>query len=125
MVELNRFTVYPRVCGGTIEASTGHIVNIGLSPRVRGNLERKRASVYTTGSIPACAGEPRPDLQRQLIWMVYPCVCGGTLNTRLGLTGEAGLSPRVRGNQAAPLLQGSLLGSIPACAGEPAGSRAA
>ena len=32
-------TVYPRVCGGTIEFFAMHIIDKGLSPRVRGNLE--------------------------------------------------------------------------------------
>ena len=29
--------VYPRVCGGTAEKKTQHVVATGLSPRVRGN----------------------------------------------------------------------------------------
>ena len=52
---------------------------------------------------------------------VYPRVCGGTPGYPFGSPAVFGLSPRVRGNR---LGQGRMLipeGSIPACAGEPAG----
>ena len=71
------------------------------------------------GSIPECAGEPAaaPSLARP--FRVYPGVCGGTANLRAELAAFGGLSPRVRGNPAAPELGTALRGSIPACAGEP------
>ena len=46
-------------------------------------------------------------------------MCGGTSLVGVGLGGEDGLSPRVRGNHPAALLPGLLRRSIPACAGEP------
>ena len=50
---------------------------------------------------------------------VYPRVCGGT--PRWTREGEYlyGLSPRVRGNLRQLVHQGDMIGSIPACAGEP------
>ena len=55
---------------------------------------------------------------------VYPRVCGGTLGLVRIRHGNAGLSPRVRGNPSSSLSTAPLAGSIPACAGEPAaGSR--
>ena len=51
--------VYPRVYGGT-EPPTGTMrFEIGLSPRVRGNLFNTTVPPYVTRSIPACTGEPR------------------------------------------------------------------
>ena len=55
---------------------------------------------------------------------VYPRVCGGTLSRHLSDRPSSGLSPRVRGN---PLLYSDgivMVGSIPACAGEPSESPA-
>ena len=95
----NAPTVYPRVCGGTPGGC--------------------RATGRTTGSIPACAGEPSFIRALAADFRVYPRVCGGTP----GPTGErgprGGLSPRVRGNLAADVGQEHIVGSIPACAGEP------
>ena len=52
---------------------------------------------------------------------VYPRVCGGTLRAAAAGSGIKGLSPRVRGNPARATGRRGWLGSIPACAGEPAG----
>ena len=51
---------------------------------------------------------------------VYPRVCGGTGGDHGRFEVVGGLSPRVRGNPGAGALQGAGIGSIPACAGEPA-----
>ena len=91
--------VYPRVCGGTGEVGRWHGRRRGLSPRVRGNHSPTRSRRFLTGSIPACAGEPRRDHRALLFSAVYPRVCGGTPSlTRVGVP---------------------VMGSIPACAGEP------
>ena len=52
-------TVYPRVCGGTLAAQRTPGCSAGLSPRVRGNHDFRVRPGEITGSIPACAGEPR------------------------------------------------------------------
>ena len=49
---------YPRVCGGTWKVFMSAIPILGLSPRVRGNLESVYVSNSDSGTIPACAGEP-------------------------------------------------------------------
>ena len=114
--------VYPRVCGGTQAPDSTRAAADGLSPRVRGNPARPRPAWTSTGSIPACAGEPvlltwqLPDAR------VYPRVCGGTLR-RPGRCGrQRGLSPRVRGNLTADRNALIPRRSIPACAGEPPSS---
>ena len=93
--------VYPRVCGGTLNAHVPSALCRGLSPRVRGNLALPGPPALRHRSIPACAGAP-PSFRFVLFdpW-VYPRVCGGTYTP-----------PRRVGVQA---------GSIPACAGEPNG----
>ena len=70
--------VYPRVCGGTraTELRLPHVP--GLSPRVRGNRCVTRRRRGSSGSIPACAGEPKPPLFEKILMRVYPRVCGGT-----------------------------------------------
>ena len=91
----------------------------GLSPRVRGNRRTGPRRTRPPGSIPACAGEPRPPGAGWTPARVYPRVCGGTQGQGHGARGGVGLSPRVRGNRnrRAALVSGP--GSIPACAGEP------
>ena len=111
--------VYPRVCGGTEVWEGDSYGTCGLSPRVRGNLLRPLRLRRHAGSIPACAGEPGIRGIRGRWFWVYPRVCGGTDAMAVTLTLEQGLSPRVRGNQAAKYCGRWARGSIPACAGEP------
>ena len=91
----------------------------GLSPRVRGNQWFKQDYETVSGSIPACAGEPTPGrfLRRQP--RVYPRVCGGTMSQISQTSAYRGLSPRVRGNHFVDRKHEPVVGSIPACAGEP------
>ncbi len=49
-------------------------------------------------------------------------MCGGTEKKLRKPIDDAGLSPRVRGNQAASVQPPAKRGTIPACAGEPPGS---
>ena len=53
--------VYPRVCGGTQLRGVYQQYQLGLSPRVRGNQLHRQFGNVGSGSIPACAGEPRHD----------------------------------------------------------------
>ena len=111
--------VYPRVCGGTA-VGLGVSDNLrGLSPRVRGNLDKSVVGVGGERSIPACAGEPFSSQAPSQCRRVYPRVCGGTQVDELELGEVPGLSPRVRGNQVHVADSGNPGRSIPACAGEP------
>ena len=86
---------------------------------MRGNLRRCTHGLRRQGSIPACAGEPRPLGQSEHARMVYPRVCGGTRKLCAASVKPHGLSPRVRGNRSALPRPRSIHRSIPACAGEP------
>ena len=134
-----RRRVYPRVCGGTVCRAVAVHGGHGLSPRVRGNprfIPRLRGGAglsprvrgnpplcwfggVPNRSIPACAGEPTSLSCREYRATVYPRVCGGTSSARIPSFPTAGLSPRVRGNPAAPPAARRYSRSIPACAGEP------
>ena len=111
--------VYPRVCGGTKNIRRRNIAKCGLSPRVRGNLRAYRHLTPALRSIPACAGEPRSGQCRRVLYAVYPRVCGGTAGCYAAQSAARGLSPRVRGNPASTAACAAIIGSIPACAGEP------
>ena len=74
--------VYPRVCGGTYDGNITNCKELGLSPRVRGNLKQTLSTPADDRSIPACAGEPRGNGRYRAPVMVYPRVCGGTLPHR-------------------------------------------
>ena len=116
--------VYPRVCGGTRLDFCLDCVRLGLSPRVRGNLQDCQIICTSHRSIPACAGEPHPSSCATQGSPVYPRVCGGThCRNSLG-DNTTGLSPRVRGNPLVLSSQTPCKGSIPACAGEPRGRTA-
>ena len=73
-------------------------------------------------SIPACAGEPGYPPKGRTKETVYPRVCGGTSKARARGRYISGLSPRVRGNRELDPPRRFVARSIPACAGEPAGS---
>ena len=112
-------TVYPRVCGGTGDSIKPEGFYDGLSPRVRGNRVGVDEPWCADGSIPACAGEPCSNRAHAGRSRVYPRVCGGTVLVFRPDVRKSGLSPRVRGNRPASLSPICLIGSIPACAGEP------
>ena len=111
--------VYPRVYGGTHHAPMPTRPLPGLSPRVRGNQDRRGKLYAIAWSIPACTGEPPVILPCYRIGRVYPRVYGGTYAPFHYSHVVSGLSPRVRGNQSEPSLWRVALGSIPACTGEP------
>ena len=94
----------------------------GLSPRERGNHRRPTGGGDGHGSIPARAGEPNPTSASWPARRVYPRASGGTTDEHGDVAHDDGLSPRERGN---PELYRPLRRqprSIPARAGEPAGT---
>ena len=115
----NLTKVYPRVGGATPSTAKEFGTWNGLSPRGRGNLEQGSGNHIGLGSIPAWAGQPLPSPANLKLIPVYPRVGGATTIMKIFISGTAGLSPRGRGNLANVGLLESLLGSIPAWAGQP------
>jgi len=111
--------VYPRVCGGAVPMIHEGVSARGLSPRVRGSLTPTRTPGKSSGSIPACAGEPAGPLFEIVRRRVYPRVCGGADPRREEILMKSGLSPRVRGSPRDQAIRVIRQRSIPACAGEP------
>ena len=111
--------VDPRVCGGASIWGQLTRPHWGRSPRVRGSHHRCRCRAPPSGSIPACAGEPKKVTQKPLIFQVDPRVCGGADRYKMNPACEPGRSPRVRGSPHARTRRLIPGGSIPACAGEP------
>ena len=97
----------------------------GLSPRVRGNpaIQLGELDSVTTGSIPACAGEPpKSEGGSRLLSRSIPACAGEPREVpgQIRSLSKVGLSPRVRGNRSMlPQMRSLAFGSIPACAGEP------
>ena len=91
----------------------------GLSPHVRGNLERWIAGRGSLGSIPACTGKPGIAQHRDVAPQVYPRMYGETAKGEVALTAIAGLSPHVRGNPWVDQIGDGWRRSIPACTGKP------
>ncbi len=92
------FRAYPRVCGATDARLINAAPDLGLSPRVRGNLCIPCCPIWTLGPIPACAGQPQHHSIKGSAARAYPRVCGATDGYAARLTLGTGLSPRVRGN---------------------------
>ncbi len=115
-------TVHPRVCGEARDYIWWIHPNWGPSPRVRGSLRRCNPLRWTIGSIPACAGKPRPPPWTDGPIRVHPRVCGEAAMAPSPAFHPPGPSPRVRGSPDVHVRIGPRYGSIPACAGKPCGA---
>ena len=116
-IELKK--VDPRVCGGAVALIARAFADYGRSPRVRGSPRHAMRVLALSGSIPACAGEPRQARPCPGDGGVDPRVCGGAGFIHLVRPLPQGRSPRVRGSPAPAKPDDDDPGSIPACAGEP------
>ena len=118
-------TVHPRVCGGAAGNPIAGPGWGGPSPRVRGSHRQQRHDRAAVGSIPACAGEPKPGRRGLRCAQVHPRVCGGARIRPRRKVILPGPSPRVRGSLLVESPHVGGIGSIPACAGEPSHRRSA
>ena len=112
--------VYPRVYGESNECAAGWAQVYGLSPRVRGILQRQAARGRHLRSIPACTGNPPCRQRTPTPPGVYPRVYGESVRIAGQRLPDVGLSPRVRGIQGGRRDHPLHAGSIPACTGNPA-----
>ena len=110
---------YPRAGGGTHACGGIIMLNMGLSPRRRGNRALRFCSLHRRGPIPAQAGEPPGVRGASSTVRAYPRAGGGTASSSSGHFQYSGLSPRRRGNRHLVAIVGGKLGPIPAQAGEP------
>ena len=111
--------VYPRECGAALLVCDTDGIFAGLSPRVRGSPYLNSPEGYCSGSIPASAGQPLPQLTRRILLWVYPRECGAAGDTEKQEMPPQGLSPRVRGSRKAATVNPLPSRSIPASAGQP------
>ncbi len=107
-------------CAGEPQSCAGCAWPASVHPRVRGSPDHDRLLALPARSIPACAGEPEAMRAAVRRAGVHPRVCGGAISARADALIERGPSPRVRGSPRLERLTRPALGSIPACAGEPA-----
>ena len=91
----------------------------GPSPHVRGSLRRMGRARLSGGSIPACAGKPRKTGDGTRPRWVHPRMCGEASSVMLVSPLRVGPSPHVRGSRKQGVVEGFVVGSIPACAGKP------
>ena len=96
---------------------------MGPSPRVRGILPASEWPAGRARSIPARAGNPRPEWASAGSARVHPRACGESPTPAPAHRSGTGPSPRVRGIPRLRERRAARPGSIPARAGNPAGSR--
>ena len=89
--------VYPRVYGERQEQILWHVIDAGLSPRIRGTVNVVIQTINVYRFIPAYTGNG-PGRQRSRIGLtVYPRVYGERWLWASLFVAGAGLSPRIRG----------------------------
>ena len=109
---------HPRVCGENRITCPALSMELGSSPRVRG----KPIQVITTAAaqrlIPACAGKTTKLSPSHRVYQAHPRVCGENDIAITDPSNRVGSSPRVRGKHVSRLIDVSVIGLIPACAGK-------
>ena len=116
--------VYPRACGGTSCSSIARTSCIGLSPRLRGNLDHHTLVSAVGRSIPAPAGgtivsaRPVSHSRKEATGGLSPRLRGNLTHDGQGYPHQRSI-PRLRGNQLLRRRADGRGRSIPAPAGEP------
>ena len=118
-VSVSFHPVYPRECGAAPTATGRARGSGGLSPRVRGSRAPPCRRRRIRRSIPASAGQPCLSATESIWIEVYPRECGAAPPLQSPLSGDYGLSPRVRGSLGVDRRDELRCGSIPASAGQP------
>ena len=109
---------HPRACGENLAAAASSRPRAGSSPRVRGKLAGYVLGGVGRGLIPARAGKTGHLARRRLPSRAHPRACGENGLGPVVAFLLPGSSPRVRGKQVVPVLQGDEGGLIPARAGK-------
>ncbi len=117
-------SVHPRLRGGASgQIRSGHAEH-GPSPPARGSPRFSEKHGLPIGSIPACAGEPRGPSWSPRRGRVHPRLRGGASVGLGDVFPCPGPSPPARGSRGHRHDRRRVVGSIPACAGEPRSTRA-
>ena len=134
----NRGGDHPRVCGAKQITLSAYIKKKGPSPRVRGKGLSNSVAIFSSGTIPACAGQSFCTPAFGTHYWDHPRVCGAKQITLSAYIKKKGPSPRVRGKEditsrrartpgPSPRVRGKAFshrqslhyrGTIPACAGQ-------
>ncbi len=109
-------------CTGEPRRVKGDARSNGPSPRTRGSRDEAQDHRHDLGSIPAHAGEPTARAEQTVTDRVHPRARGGATGDAPAGVRYRGPSPRTRGSRPTYRCVAVIRGSIPAHAGEPAGS---
>ena len=108
---------HPRVCGEQFCLCCQFNYQWGSSPRVRGTGKQFQNQTKLIGIIPACAGNRPRYSSCGCHSGDHPRVCGEQKTLHLCNVLITGSSPRVRGTEYPTTGVGTVIGIIPACAG--------
>ena len=110
-------TVHPRACGEHAAASRTADTLIGSSPRLRGTCQPPRQPAGHGRFIPAPAGNMTASSRTSTATTVHPRACGEHNQFGIGIAGNRGSSPRLRGTSNGELDGDVVERFIPAPAG--------
>ena len=113
-----RTWAHPRMCGADRLPGANAGEPDGSSPRVRGRRRYPVGRVMVSGLIPACAGQTVLTETSGSPPAAHPRVCGADHSAVALVSNMGGSSPRVRGRPTTVVSRPSILGLIPACAGQ-------
>ncbi len=116
--------VDPRACGAARGPCADLLTTPGRSPRMRGSRVLSIRITDASGSIPAHAGQPRPQRGSRCWRRVDPRACGAADCPGIVTASRSGRSPRMRGSRKRRRRGRRPMGSIPAHAGQPGLPRA-
>ncbi len=116
----SKMRAHPRDCGERVNAGNERQIERGSSPRLRGTLTGPRKKSTPAGLIPATAGNAQGCDQRLSPSRAHPRDCGERLSATAPIIGATGSSPRLRGTPSHKTTVPSVLGLIPATAGNAA-----
>ena len=108
---------HPRMCGEHATLSGMVASRRGSSPHVRGTLGSRLGYLWSTGIIPACAGNTPTVADSRSHGRDHPRMCGEHWLQHRCVNWTLGSSPHVRGTPRTSGRRDGWRGIIPACAG--------
>ena len=118
MLDTQRTSDHPRVCGENPVFPAAPLDMRGSPPRVRGKLGAAGEIKQRIRITPACAGKTGPRHERRGRRTDHPRVCGENTTLKAGLSMCDGSPPRVRGKPQKERRRAAFRRITPACAGK-------